>query len=243
MLCWGTLERMDELGRMGELGRRYDLRLAAAYVRGQGRGPDELRDRALDDLDEAALTRTVRVGLEGGVRLQAFKLTADLPRVVRALGVLKGVRPRSVLDVGCGRGAGLWPLVSVLPACPVLALDLKPNRLAAVAAVRRGGVRSVRPARMDVTALALADGAVDVVTALEVLEHVPDVAAAVREVTRVARRFVVLSVPSREDDNPEHIHLLDRARLTGLVQAAGAGPLTFEQVPGHLLGVVRTGRA
>ncbi len=119
---------MDEQGRMGELGRRYDLRLAAAYVRGEGRGPDALRERALDDLDEAALARTVRAGLEGGVRLQAFKLTADLPRVVRALGVLKGVRPHSVLDVGCGRGAGLWPLVSVLPACPVLALDLKPRR-------------------------------------------------------------------------------------------------------------------
>jgi 2-polyprenyl-3-methyl-5-hydroxy-6-metoxy-1,4-benzoquinol methylase len=233
---WGTLNPMDELGR------RYDLRLAAAYVRGEGRGPDALSRLPLDDLDEAALEQTVRVGLQAGVRLQSFKLTADLPRVVRALGVLKGVTPQSILDVGCGRGAGLWPLVSVLPDCPVLALDLLPSRLAAVAAVRRGGVRSVQPARMDVTALALADGAVDVVTALEVLEHVPDVAKAVREVARVARRFVVLSVPSREDDNPGHIHLLDRARLTGLVQAAGVGPVTFEQVPGHLLGVVRTGR-
>lgn len=227
---------------MEELGRRYDLRLAAAYVRGRGGGPAQLRAAPLQALDAAALARTVRAGLEAGLRLQAFKLTADLPRVVRALGVLKGVAPASLLDVGCGRGAGLWPLVSVLPACPVLALDLRRDRLEAVAAVRRGGVRSVRPARMDVTALAIADGAVDVVTALEVLEHVPDVAAAVREVARVARRFVVLSVPSREDDNPQHLHLLDRARLTALVAAAGAGPVTFEQVPGHLLGVVRTGR-
>jgi 2-polyprenyl-3-methyl-5-hydroxy-6-metoxy-1,4-benzoquinol methylase len=224
-----------------ELARRYDLRLAAAYVRGTlGRADG----RDLDAMDADSLERIARAGLDAGLRLHPFKLDADLPRVVRAAGVLRGVRPTSLLELGCGRGAALWPLVSLLGGCPVLAVDLRVDCLKAVAAVRRGGVRSVAAARMDATALALGDDAMDVVLALEVLEHVRDVASAVREAARVARRFVVLSVPSREDDNPDHLHLLDRARLARLFAEAGvARPLSFEQVHSHLIGVVNVAPA
>jgi 2-polyprenyl-3-methyl-5-hydroxy-6-metoxy-1,4-benzoquinol methylase len=50
---------------------------------------------------------------------------------------------------------------------------------------------------------------VDIVTLLEVLEHIPDVEKAVAAV-RMARKYVVVSVPSKEDNNPEHIHLLTK---------------------------------
>jgi hypothetical protein len=44
-------------------------------------------------------------------------------------------------------------------------------------------------------------------------------------------------VPSHEDDNPEHIHLFDRARLEALFQAGGARRVTVEAVRGHLVAV------
>ncbi len=74
---------------------------------------------------------------------------------------------------------------------------------------------------------------------LEVLEHVPDTAAALRSALRVARRFAIVSVPSRPDDNPEHIHLFSAARLTSLLCEHGAARVTIEQVPGHLIAVAR----
>jgi 2-polyprenyl-3-methyl-5-hydroxy-6-metoxy-1,4-benzoquinol methylase len=80
-----------------------------------------------------------------------------------------------------------------------------------------------------------------VVTMLEVLEHIHDTEAALRETLRVARRFLVLSVPSRPDNNPEHIHLFDAGRLERLLLAAGAARVSFDSVPGHLIAIARRG--
>jgi len=85
----------------------------------------------------------------------------------------------------------------------------------------------------DVAALTFESSSFDVVTMLEVLEHVPDPARALREVCRVARRFVVLSVPNGPDNNPEHIHLFSSATLRSLLQAAG-GPSLASLRAGHL---------
>ena len=59
--------------------------------------------------------------------------------------------------------------------------------------------------------------------------------AAVKAVVRLARRYVVVTVPSKPDNNPEHIHLLTKDRLTALFEAAGCRKLRFGGVPGHLV--------
>ena len=104
----------------------------------------------------------------------------------RLRAVLAELDPHSVLDAGCGEGEMLRRDVlpaSVQPVC----LDLRPASLAEVAASQRvcGSVIS----------LPFADRTFDAVTCLEVLEHLENPAAAVREMARVARRAVVVSVP------------------------------------------------
>ena len=100
--------------------------------------------------------------------------------------VLSGLDPHSVLDAGCGEGEmlrrGVLPS-GVQPVC----LDLLPPSLAQVAA----------PARVCASVLALpfADRSFHTVTCLEVLEHLDDPSAAVRELTRVAQSAFVVSVP------------------------------------------------
>ena len=51
---------------------------------------------------------------------------------------------------------------------------------------------------------------------------------------RMAKKFVVVTVPSKPDSNPEHIHLLTKDILTRLFTAAGCGHLHFDGVEGHL---------
>lgn len=214
-------------------------RLAAAYVR--GKLTEARSGPPLDALEEAGLDAVIRLGREAGLRLHRFKRTMELARVARVLGVLKGIGPASLLDVGSGRGAFLWPLLDAFPGLPVTALDRLPYRVEDIQAVHDGGVETLTAAQGDVTALAFDDRGFDVVTLLEVLEHVPDPRRALAQVCRVARRFAVLSVPSKPDNNPEHIHLFDAAGLEALLREAGALRVTFDHVPGHLIAVARMG--
>lgn len=213
-------------------GTRYFVDLAAAFVR--GRAPQLAEPGG----DAATL---VERGRAHGLSLHKFKRNATLPRVAKVLGILQGLRPQSLLDIGSGRGTFLWPLLDRQPWLSVTAIDADPRRAQDLDAVRRGGVDRLTALQADVCALPLADDAVDVVTALEVLEHLEQPARAAAELCRVAQRFIVASVPSKPDDNPQHIQLFSPDTLRALFEDAGASRVQIDHVPGHMVAVVRIG--
>ena len=69
---------------------------------------------------------------------------------------------------------------------------------------------------------------------LEVLEHIPEVERAVKAAVKIARKYVVVTVPSKPDNNPEHIHLFTKDKLTNMFQSAGCEKLHFDGVEGHI---------
>lgn len=217
--------------------------LAAAYVRGAL--PDlagvnvALLRLPLESLDDVQLDQLIMLGRAHGLRLHRFKRTMGLPRVGKVLGILKGLLPTELLDVGSGRGAFLWPLIDAFPHLPITALDKLDYRVADIQAVHDGGVGLLSAVHGDVTHMPFDERQFDVVTLLEVLEHIPNPAAALAEVCRVSRRFVVLSAPSKPDTNPEHLHLFDAAQLDRLLLHAGATRVRFEYVPGHVIAIAR----
>jgi 2-polyprenyl-3-methyl-5-hydroxy-6-metoxy-1,4-benzoquinol methylase len=155
------------------------------------------------------------------------------------LGVLRAVAPSTLLDVGTGRGAFLWPLLDAMPDIAVTAMDIDRLRVDQLAAVARGGVANLAAVRADVASLPFANGAFDVVCVLEVLEHVDDPSAAAFEAVRAASGYVVASVPSHPDDNPQHLRLFTPASLERLLVDAGAAKVNFEHVRGHMIAVAR----
>lgn len=203
--------------------------LAAAYVRGV-RPELALPDHA----DDAVV---IAAGRAAGLRLHPFKRTMGLARVERVLSILAGMAPDSLLDIGSGRGAFLWPLLDRFPSLPVTALEPDTYRYARLAAVARGGLATLTVAPDEVAALPFADNAFDGATVLEVLEHLVDPVPAARSLVRVCRRFVIASVPSQPDDNPEHLRLFSATELQALWREAGARRVTVQHVRGHRIAV------
>lgn len=224
---------------------RYFVELACAYVRGSlGPGaatplPGHLATPPLGALTDAERAEVLAFSRAAELRIHRFKRTQGLPRVRKVLGILRGLAPATLLDIGTGRGVFLWPLLDDAPDLAVTCADVRADQVARIQAVRRGGISRLRAMTADVRALPLAAGSVDVVTALEVLEHLPDPALALAECLRVARDAVVVSVPSHEDDNPEHLHVLGPRELEAWARDAGATGTTVTQVRGHALLVAR----
>ena len=115
---------------------------------------------------------------------------------------------------------------------PVAGVDLSAYSVARVA----GAAARRRGADGDVTALPFTDGGFDLVLCLEVLEHLDDPAAAVRELARVARRrrrrlrspepwFRLGSLLRGKyvrslGNHPEHVNQFNRRRLATLLEPA-----------------------
>ncbi len=91
----------------------YFERLVAAFIRGNlllDQQHEALFNKALDELSTREIQALIQLAQDRGLRLHRFKRTIELPRVRKVLGILKGIQPRNLLDIGSGRGTFLWPL-------------------------------------------------------------------------------------------------------------------------------------
>lgn len=109
-------------------------------------------------------------------------------------GLFTRAAPTSLLDIGCGEG--VWTHAWALrmgEGSRVVGLDLEDARLRAEWAKRSASNLEFR-VRPD-GPLPFGDDAFDVVSAIEVLEHVPDPENVLSEMVRVGRRYLLVSVP------------------------------------------------
>ncbi len=96
----------------------------------------------------------------------------------------------TVVELGCGEGELLARLRDWRPARRVIGLDVSQEILR-----EARGKHRLTVALQSAERLGLGDRTVDVLVASEVLEHLHDPEAAMREIARVTRRRVILSVP------------------------------------------------
>jgi ubiquinone/menaquinone biosynthesis C-methylase UbiE len=229
--------------------RIYYEKLSAAFVRGKLHNypvretHPKLFATALEELSQDEQRELIDLGLQQGLRLHRFKRTMDLPRVRKVLGILRSIQPATLLDIGSGRGAFLWPLLDAFPYLSVTGIDILDYRVADIEAMYEGGLTQLNALLTDVTTLPFATGQFEGVTMLEVLEHIPETDKALAEICRVARRFVILSVPSKEDDNPEHIHLFNEQSLRKRLQQQNVSHVSFDYVLGHIIAIARINKA
>lgn len=197
---------------------QYNARLAKAYQRGY-----EMKYTGVENPPE--------------MKMHYFKTKEDLPRVQVVLGFLQGIVPagqcQSLLDVGSGRGVFMFPLLREFPDLEVTSVDILPHRVELLDCISKGGVDNLHPMLADICDGILPDKSFDVVTMLEVLEHIPDTEKAVGNAVRLARNYIIVSVPSKSDDNPEHIHLFSNDDLKNHFLNAGCSKVKFMSVTNH----------
>jgi 2-polyprenyl-3-methyl-5-hydroxy-6-metoxy-1,4-benzoquinol methylase len=100
--------------------------------------------------------------------------------------------PDSILDVGCGEGVLTSEWAERLEG-RIVGIDLPDPKLEAEWQKRQRPNLEYRAE--EATSLSFADDEFDMSTAIEVLEHVPDPEATVAEMARVAKRWMLVSVP------------------------------------------------
>lgn len=101
----------------------------------------------------------------------------------------------SLLDVGCGPGTLTADLAALVAPATVTAVELTADALAlARAEATRRGQSNIEFAVSDVHALRFGDASFDVVHAHQVLQHVADPPAALREMRRVCRPGGIVAV-------------------------------------------------
>lgn len=116
---------------------------------------------------------------------------AIVSRFLRRLdGSLPAEIPETILEVGAGEGEIALRVRRRFPEARVVAIDLPDEGIA-----RHWQEKRLCGAFADAVRLPVRDKIADLVLAIEVLEHLPDPDAALKEIARVARDRVVLSVP------------------------------------------------
>ncbi|GBD02044.1 putative methyltransferase YcgJ [bacterium HR18] len=138
-------------------------------------------------------------------------------------------QPKTLLDVGCGEGFVAAFLKQRLPEVEITGIDASVSALA-YAQAHFGQYATFR--RGDIYGLPFPDRAFDTVVCSEVLEHLEDPESAIAELKRVARRYVVLTVPLepyfrwlnrlgqwlRVSEDPGHVQFWTHAAFKRLVQ-------------------------
>ena len=127
--------------------------------------------------------------------------------------------PQSLLDVGCGEGVLVHEWAGRIAPRRVVGIDLEEPSIQAGWEQRQAPNLEYRI--MKAESMPFADDEFDAATAIEVLEHVPDPAHTVAEMSRVAKRHLIVSVP-REP------------LWRGLNMARGAYLKQLGNTPGHL---------
>jgi 2-polyprenyl-3-methyl-5-hydroxy-6-metoxy-1,4-benzoquinol methylase len=147
----------------------------------------------------------------------------------RIVDAVEPLEAASLLDAGCGEGEALARLGPALPA-QAAAVDVSPEAVEFTA--KR--FPAVDVTRHSIDELPFAENSFDLVLCLEVLEHIPDPAPALAELTRVASGHLVLSVPHEPwfrvgsllrgkyvrtlGNHPEHVNHWNPRSLRGFLE-------------------------
>ena len=107
--------------------------------------------------------------------------------------LFRAAAPRTLLDVGCGEGVLVQRWAQRIGTGRVVGIDLEEDSIQA--GWREHQAPNLEYRVVSGESLPFAEGEFDMVSAIEVLEHVPDPERTLAEMARCAQRHLLVSVP------------------------------------------------
>jgi SAM-dependent methyltransferase len=160
-------------------------------------------------------------GWKGG--WEDMKLFGPTARHTRRIifNLLKGVSFTSVLDAGCGTGILLERISEKFPHVRLTGVEYSPQGLE----IARQRLPNSEFHVLDLSRQVLS-GKFDLVTCIDILEHIPDDRAALRNLMAMTGGHLILSVPlgrlfKVEAERMGHVHGYTRADLETKIREAG----------------------
>ncbi|MFW5720886.1 MAG: class I SAM-dependent methyltransferase [Bacteroidota bacterium] len=220
---------------------QYYGRIAASYVLGkyQSQIPARLNNKSLKDLGDDNIEFLLDIGKKKDDSFFMFKRSMIVPRISCVLGFLHSLEFSTILDIGSGRGNFIFPFMEEFSHVKIISADIQQEKVDIFNSINKGGIKSIQGTNQDATNLNFENNSFDVVTALEVLEHIQNAKKAFNELIRVAKEYIIISVPSKEDDNPEHIHLFTKEVFIGWITENNSLTYKMKEVKDHLIIIVK----
>ena len=164
----------------------------------------------------------------------------ELPRIIKVLGILKSICPKEVLDIGSGRGRSLWPMLYCLKETKFLCLEKSVRYVQVINAVHNGGIKRVSAIRKEIGEFENTKQ-YEVITALEVMEHIHNSQLAMDNIIKLCGEYFIASVPSKPDNNPDHIHFFSEKDFEEMIKSSvdknnrEIKKLSFDYVLNHMI--------
>lgn len=177
---------------------RYYRELLFAAVRGYS----ERIGKSICELSAEDEEEIVGFARENGFKTYHFKKKDVLPRVHKVLGFLRSIYLENLLDVGSGRGVFLFPFLENFPYVEVTSVDILDKRVEMLSDIKEGGIDRLNVTKADICAQPFPDKSFDVITLLEVLEHIPDVKKAIDSAVKMAKNILLFQYRQRKTTTP-----------------------------------------
>jgi hypothetical protein len=164
-------------------------------------------------------------------KLHRFKRTdlGNLKRVKDIIGIIKSFQYdiKTIVDFGTQRGALLFPLIDNFPAIQYFSIDIDDDIYNFLEKLDTGKLNDpsyhLQVIQGDITKqiINIENKSMDMVIASEILEHLTNPLDAIIEAVRIAKKYIIITVPSKPDNNPEHIQFFKIEDMLILLKKIG----------------------
>ena len=181
----------------------------------------------------SSFEKLIKIADSKNIDYHNFK-NSKLPRVEKVIGMLKGIKPPSILDIGFGRGKFLYPFLEEFGNYNITAIEKSISSIQEALYLNKEGYPNLTLSFSDLFDNEWKNKTFHTITALEVMEHIENTEKFLDECIRLAYKWLILSVTSKEDNNPEHIHLFTEEKINHLFKKYNLTP-KYEYVLNNML--------